>query len=79
MSETLKELRALSLDELIARHDRSAQSTSGGVLFYLQEIARRDSARQADEMLRMTRAITRLTYVIAILTAVMAVVVIVGR
>jgi len=70
MAETLKELRELPLGELIRRHDAAAPSTMVGVTYYLEEIARRDAARQTEETLRLTRKISVLTLVIAILTAV---------
>lgn len=70
MGETLKDLRELPLVELIRRHDAAAPSTMVGVTYYLEEIARRDAARQAEEILRLTRRITSLTLVIAVLTAI---------
>lgn len=64
MSETLRELRMLSLDELIRRHDRAAEHTQVGVSFYLEEIARRDAAAKVAAMLRLTRWIAVMTAVV---------------
>lgn len=70
MSETLKGLRELPLEELIKRHDAAAPHTMVGVAYYLEEIARRDAVRQIEETIRLTRVITSLTAVIAVLTAI---------
>lgn len=69
MSETLKELRELPLEELVRRHDAIAQTTSVGVAYYLQEIARRDAVQQTEAILRLTATMVRLTKFIAALTA----------
>lgn len=39
---TIRELRALSKDDLIERHDRLARNTQVGTGHYLQELYRRD-------------------------------------
>ncbi len=70
MSETLKELRALPLEDLIRRHDDTAQHTQVGVLFYLEEIARRDAASQVAAMLGLTRWIAVMTGVVTVSTIV---------
>jgi hypothetical protein len=77
LSYSLSELRDLPTGELVARHDAVAQTTSVGVAYYLDELARRDAAEAADrlteltqEMAHLTRTVARLTVLIAILTAV---------
>lgn len=66
MSETLKELRSLSDEELVVRHDELARQTQVGVQHYLSELARRDQDRQ-------TKAILRYTIWIAIMTIIMTI------
>lgn len=70
MSESLKELRALSDEELIENHDNVAKHTQVGVDHYLREIARRDQDGQTRAMLGYTKWITILTIVITILTVI---------
>ena len=70
MAETIKELRALSTEELIRRHDNHATHTVVGTGHYLEEIARRDADEQTKAMLRLTRVMTVLTVVITILTVI---------
>jgi hypothetical protein len=54
MSETLAELRSLSDDDLIRRHDELAKRTAVGTNHYLQELSRRDQDRQTRAMLQYT-------------------------
>jgi hypothetical protein len=75
MSHPLEELRSLSREELIARHDRIAQHTDVGIKYYLEELARRDSAEQTTEIVKLNRdmaqeskEIRRLTRWVAVLT-----------
>ena len=77
MAEQLRELRSLSDDEIIERHDAQAGAVGVATDHYLQELARRDQDRQTSLMLdytkqmaKMTRAILWLTIVITILTVV---------
>jgi hypothetical protein len=77
MTYSLKELRAASDEDLVARHDAEAKNASAGVNYYLDELARRDAHDQGErmvamnaEMVRMTRTISRLTVAIAVLTVV---------
>lgn len=83
MSHALEELRSMSKEELIQRHDAAATHTSVGVSYYLDELARRDAAEQTERIVRLndemaasskqverlTRVLTALTILIAILTA----------
>jgi hypothetical protein len=68
MSHPLKELRAMSKDELIANHDHLAKTTSVGVNYYLDELARRDAAEVGRRPLTLTWVIAALTLGITILT-----------
>lgn len=70
MSETFSELRRLSDDEVIDRHDQSAQHTMVGVSHHLQELARREAANQLAAMTRLTERIYRLTALVAAATVV---------
>jgi hypothetical protein len=54
MSYNLRQLREMPLEELVERHDSAAQNTSVGVKYYLEEIARRDAHRLAEEVARNT-------------------------
>lgn len=68
MSEPLRELRSLSDDELIRRHDQHAASTQIGINHYLAELSRRDLDRQTQAMLRYTWWITIMTGVMLLCT-----------
>ena len=70
MAESIEELRGLSRDELVRRHDSAAQNTSVGTKHYLTELHRRDAEEQSARMVALTQAIHRLTLAIAALTAV---------
>ncbi len=69
MSYKIRELRNKSIDELIEEHDRLSEHTVVGTDYYLQELARRDAARQTEAMLGFTDTIRRLTWVVVFLTA----------
>ncbi len=69
MSYKISELRKKSVDKLIEEHDRLSEHTVVGTDYYLQELARRDTARQTDTMLRFTDTIRRLTWTVVVLTA----------
>ena len=66
MAEFVRELRALSDDELIRRYDSLAGSTVVGTQHYLDELNRRDQVRQTEAMHGLTKWITRMTVVITI-------------
>jgi hypothetical protein len=72
MAETLAELRALSDEEIIARHDAAVRPPLGEVYRaandYLAELARRDQDRQTKAMLEYTRSIKTLTLVVTVAT-----------
>ncbi len=66
MSFRLEELRNISTEDLVKRHDHAAENTVVGVDYYLDELSRRDQEAQ-------TRAMLRLTWLIAGMTGVMVV------
>jgi hypothetical protein len=68
IAQTYQELRKLNRDELIVRYDALAANTVVGLDFYREEIARRTHDEQTAEMLSLTRAVWRLTWLITILT-----------
>lgn len=70
MSELIKDLRALSDEEIIERHDRLAEHTQADVNYYLREIVRRDQDGQTKAMLKYTKWITIMTVAIMISTIV---------
>lgn len=77
LAKSLGDLRDLSDEELIRQHDELAvgtgemtKSVEVGVNYYLQELSRREAARQTQAIAAMTSKMVRLTYVIAALTAV---------
>ena len=74
MSEPIKVLRALTDDEIIARHDAAAVNTRVGVDFYLDELRRREQVRAIEASTRLARAAFWLTVTNTVL-AVVAVVV----
>jgi hypothetical protein len=55
MSEKIAELRALTDDEVIQRHDAHAVSTVAGVAFYLDELRRREQVRAIEASNRLAR------------------------
>ena len=71
MAESYEQLRALSDDEIRERYNESAKHTSLGVVFYREELHRREIDRQ-------TRTLVRLTWCIALLTLANAVFVLVA-
>jgi hypothetical protein len=68
VASTLKDLRALSDDELIRRHDEEAAHTVVGTDYYLAELARRESHKTAEGVARDTTWMKRLTAIITALT-----------
>jgi hypothetical protein len=70
---TMSELRAMSIDDVIARYDHAAETADGGLTFYREEVARRDAAEQTSKIVDLTAQIVTLTYVITGLTFVTAV------
>jgi len=78
MARSIRELRSASEKELIQEHDELAEHTLPGVDYYLNELARRESARQQATMIRLTYAIAAMTLVVTIATIVNLIVFIAG-
>ncbi len=68
MAETIAELRVLSDEELIERHDRHASSVQVATAHYLNELHRRDQRRVSETIIKLTRWITAMTAVITVAT-----------
>jgi hypothetical protein len=73
MAMTLKQLRETPTDDLIRLHDEITPHTFVGIDYYLQEIARRDAARQTRQLLRLTWLVAACTVVVTAGTVVSAV------
>ena len=68
---TLKELRDLKDEQIIAEHDRKAHgTTSVDIDYYLNELQRREQNRQTETIVKYTRRMLWLTVSVAILTAI---------
>jgi len=64
----IRELRAMSDEEIIAAHDKKAVNTEASVSYYLEELARRDQSGKTQAMLTYTRSIKGMTVVITAAT-----------
>jgi hypothetical protein len=62
------ELQALTDDELISRYDYEAEHTLVGTGFYLNELARREEAKQTAKVVDFTKEILKLTNIITYMT-----------
>ena len=71
-------LRKMPESELVELHDRLATNTSVGVIYYLDELARREAARSESRIECLTEKVRFLTVVVTILTAITTVASIVG-
>lgn len=58
---TLRQLRRMPEQELIARHDHQAGPVEPGVAYHRAELARRDQERHTRAMLGYTERATRMT------------------
>jgi hypothetical protein len=70
MSYKIRELRALSDDELIALHDQAAEHTFVGISYFLDELHRRDSAAAIRSAHRLATASTALSVVSVVIALV---------
>lgn len=61
MAETIRELRDLDDDQVIARHDERATSTVVGTSHYLAELERLDSERTNQRVLSLTEQMRDMT------------------
>lgn len=68
-SPSIHELRTLSDEELIRRHDSEATHTLVGTQYYLDELHRRAQERQTITVVRYTKYIFWLTVAVGVLTA----------
>ena len=79
---TIRELRELSEDDLIDRHDELARPGVGGVRvgsgYYLDELARRHQNRLMEETRNLTRQMRNMTIVLLVLTVVLLVLTVVN-
>jgi hypothetical protein len=64
------ELQSMSDEELIHLYNQKSKNTVTGTNFYIDELARRELARQNQKMLDMTKSIKIMTFGITILTVV---------
>jgi hypothetical protein len=60
VAEPIEELRGLSTEEIIRRHDEQAIHTFVGTQHYLDELARRDAEEQGRRMEALTESMNRL-------------------
>ena len=70
MALSLSDLRSLTDDELVERHDSQAKTTVVGTQYFLDELNRRYQERQTKAMLRFTKWITVMTVVITSATVI---------
>jgi hypothetical protein len=63
MAESLEQLRAMSIKELIHNHDELAKSTVVGTKHYLDEIHRRDTEKATGTMVVLTWLIAAMTFI----------------
>ena len=63
-----KELQSLSDEELISKYDSSANNTIVGTGFYREELSRRATNKQNDEMVNISRSVKNMTIAILVLT-----------
>ena len=70
MAISLSDLRNLSDDELVKRHDDQAKTTVVGTQYYQDELNRRSQDRQTKAMLRLTKWIVAMTAVVTVATVV---------
>lgn len=68
MSMSYKELTQLTDEELIIQYDKKASSTSVGLNYYTEEIARRRNEKSNKLMVNLTIAITVMTAVMLVST-----------
>jgi hypothetical protein len=61
MALSVKELKALTIEELEKRQDEQAQHTVVGTQYYLDELGRREQDKLNQEMLQLTRDMHRMT------------------
>lgn len=70
MAYSLKQLRELTDDELIKKHDEVSQQTIMGMNYFLDELKRREQDRLTNTMLKYTRLMLWFTVFVALCTVV---------
>jgi hypothetical protein len=70
LTRSIRKLRDTPDEEFIRDHDVLAEGTVASVHYYLNELARRESARQQATMIKLTCAIATITLVVTIATIV---------
>ena len=68
MSESLKQLRSMPIEQLMQKHDDLAKHTEVGTRHYLDEIHRRDSQKDSSRVVILTKWITLMTLIIMVAT-----------
>jgi hypothetical protein len=68
--EKYAKLTGMSDDELIGLFDAIGGTYSPNPQWYLDELTRRRTDRASDALKRLTRTLTKLTWLIAVLTAI---------
>ena len=68
MAYSIEQLRNTPDDELIKNHDTIAPTTVTGVDYFLNELRRREAAREQKTMINLTYAIVAMTLVVTIAT-----------
>jgi heme exporter protein D len=70
MAESLEQLRAMSIKDLIHNHDELAKHTVVGTKHYLDEIHRRDTEKATGTMVVLTWSIAAMTLIMMAATIV---------
>lgn len=65
---TLRQLQAMSDDQLVEAYDAHAQNTVVGTGFYLEELRSREMEHMTRQMLHLTRWIAGFTFVVTVAT-----------
>ncbi|MER8831120.1 hypothetical protein NKH73_31560 [Mesorhizobium sp. M0938] len=73
MAHTYARLRGMLDDELVAEHDRHAQTTTIGLSSLRDELARREHARDTKLMINLTKQMRNMTVAVLVLTGVVTV------
>lgn len=68
MASSLEELKSMTDEQLIEKHDSLAGYTSVGINYYLAEMRHREQSKVADRMELLTRRIWWLTVVVTLST-----------
>jgi hypothetical protein len=68
MAESIAELKKLTDEEIIRKHDEIARHTAVGTSHYLQELRDRENSKLAGSVERLTHKIFLLTVLMAVAT-----------